>query len=72
MNQKEEKHVEKSMKKTKKELVDFFKKRAGELESTGNLTIADKTIEIPENVEVEYEFKVENGKHEFEIEIKWK
>jgi amphi-Trp domain-containing protein len=39
----------------------------------GEVRIEDESIQIPEEVmEVEYGFKIEKGKKEIEIEIKWK
>jgi len=56
---------------SREQLVEFFNGRASEAKE-GFLKISDEKIDLPQDFKVEYEFKIENGQHEFEIEIKWK
>jgi len=63
--------VEKKYSMSREQLVEFFNGRASEAKE-GFLKISDEKIDLPQDFKVEYEFKIENGQHEFEIEIKWK
>ncbi len=38
---------------------------------TGKVEISGEEIEIPEHLEVEYEFKEKKGQKKLEVEIKW-
>ena len=52
------------------QLSDFMKKLATEM-LNGKTEIRGQEIEIPEQLEVEYEFKEKKNRSKLEIEIKW-
>jgi amphi-Trp domain-containing protein len=66
-----EKEIEKNYSYSKKELVDFLKRFTDEVE-TGEISIGNEKVQIPNSMDVEYGFKIENGQSEIELEIKWR
>jgi len=63
--------MEKTYSFDKEKLANFLARIGSEI-AKGKLTIEGEEINIPEKMDVEYEFKSENSKNEIEIEIKWK
>jgi amphi-Trp domain-containing protein len=52
-------------------LANFLARVASEI-ANGKLIIKGEEIRIPRQLDLEYEFKVEDGQSEIEIEMKWK
>ncbi len=67
-----EKEIEEKYSYNRQQLVDFLENFKKEVEE-GMINIKNEQVQIPDNgMEVEYGFKIEKGKSEIEIEIKWK
>ncbi len=54
----------------REKLANFLARIASEI-ANGKLIIKDEEIRVPPQVNIEYEFKAEDGKNEVEIELKW-
>jgi len=69
---KPEKEIEKKYSHNRQQLAEFLKNLVIQIEA-GEVIIGEERIQLPEDVmDVEYGFKIEKGKNEIEIEVKWK
>lgn len=61
---------------SRNELADFLETIASKIREEGSFTFVQPTgdvrIDFPEGLKVEVEYEIENGEHEFEIEIEWR
>lgn len=64
------KEIEKTYQFAKHELAEFLGDLRDQVDNR-SLKIGDKTIELPENYDVEFGYKFEDEKNEIELELKW-
>ena len=67
----EERKIEADYSFDREKLANFLARIASEI-AKGELIIKGQKIRIPQSLDVEYEYKLEDGKNEIEIEMKWK
>ena len=54
----------------RRELSELFKKLGADVER-GAIDFRGRSIEIPERMEVEMEYKQKHGRKKFEVELRW-
>jgi amphi-Trp domain-containing protein len=67
----DERKIEANYSFDREKLANFLARIASEI-AKGELIIKGQKIRIPRSLDVEYEYKLEEGKNEIEIEMKWK
>ncbi len=71
VNIEKERKIEANYSFDREKLANFLARIASEI-AKGELIIKGQKIRIPQSLDVEYEYKLEDGKNEIEIEMKWK
>ena len=71
VNIEKERKIEANYSFNREKLANFLARVASEI-ANGKLIIKGEEVRIPRKLDLEYEFKVEDGQSEIEIEMKWK